>query len=88
MTTEYPRQGTALTGAEVRVLAAIAQGHSIKSAAELLNLAPDTIKSETKRARRRLGANHTGHAIAVAIRTRQLDLDHVFPPVQGGGELS
>lgn len=82
-----PPYGTPLTTGERRVLAAIARGHEIQSAARALGISPDTVKGLSRRARRRLGASHTAHAIALAIATRQLPAEVARGTAPGGGEL-
>lgn len=50
------------------ILQELSHGHDIDEAAERLNLASETIKSHTKRARRALNAKNTLHAVAEALR--------------------
>lgn len=85
--TASPPEGTALTDRERQVLALIAQGHTEETAADALGISFHTVKAEKMRARKRLGARHTPHAIALAIASRQLPAG-VAIPAPGGGELS
>jgi DNA-binding CsgD family transcriptional regulator len=52
---------------EVAVLEYAAQGLSARETALALGVTPETVKSQAKTARMRLGARNTTHAVALAI---------------------
>ena len=60
-------EGTELTREEVRVLRLLARGHTIAETAEILGKGSETVKSQARVARGRLGARNTTHAVAIAI---------------------
>lgn len=60
--------GDRLTPAESRCLQAASRGLEVTEAAVLLGIAPDTVKTHLKHARRRLRAKNTAHACCEAIR--------------------
>lgn len=59
-----------LTARELSVLRLMAVGHQIKSAAELLNLGEETVRTHLKKAQAKLGVRNRTHAVAQAIRRR------------------
>lgn len=87
-TSSAPVPGTPLTTGELRTLAARARGCTDQQAATVLHVSINTVKTQLKRARLRLGAKSTAHAVALAIGTRQLPAGVALPPTAGGGELS
>lgn len=68
-------KGPRLTAREAEVLSLLALGNSNKEIAEMLNLSPETVRSYTRTARFRLGAKSRSQAIAMALRSGQLDPD-------------
>jgi DNA-binding CsgD family transcriptional regulator len=60
----------ALTPRELSVLRLMSVGHQIKSAATLLNLGEETVRTHLKKAQAKLGVRNRTHAIAQAIRRR------------------
>ncbi|MEI6446247.1 MAG: LuxR C-terminal-related transcriptional regulator [Actinomycetes bacterium] len=71
--------GTALTTRERQVLSMLALGETNQSIASNLGMAPETVRNHTRAARQKLGARSRSHAIAIAVQTRQLDLDGTGP---------
>lgn len=61
---------TALTARELSVLRLMSMGHQIKSAARLLNLGEETVRTHLKKAQAKLGVSNRAHAVAQAIRRR------------------
>jgi DNA-binding CsgD family transcriptional regulator len=57
-----------LTHGETRALAYAAAGYTTPQAARLLGLGDETLKTQLKAAREKLGARNTTHAVAIAIR--------------------
>jgi DNA-binding NarL/FixJ family response regulator len=68
----------------LRVLTLLAQGHDHHTAARVLHVTHDTVKTASARARRRLGALTTAHAVALAIATRQLPAGVAVPATAPG----
>ena len=64
-----------LTPAEIQVLTEYARGGTSTDVAERLFLAPTTVRTHTKTARRRLRATSNVHLLALAIRTGDVVLD-------------
>jgi DNA-binding CsgD family transcriptional regulator len=63
---------------ERAALALAAHGLNTETIAEALGVSPDTAKSNLKRARDRLSARNTAHAVALAIRDGLIDMgEHV-----------
>lgn len=60
-------EGTELTPAEKKVLRLIAMGLDHMEIAERLGKSYETVRRQSKKARRRLKANTTAHAVAIAI---------------------
>jgi DNA-binding CsgD family transcriptional regulator len=60
----------ALTARELSVLRLMSVGHQIKSAANLLNLGEETVRTHLKKAQAKLGVSNRAHAVAQAIRRR------------------
>jgi len=71
--------GAPLTTRERQVLSMLALGETNQSIASNLGLAPETVRNHTRAARQKLGARSRSHAIAIAVQTRQLDLDGTGP---------
>jgi LuxR family transcriptional regulator len=59
--------GTELTKAEVKALRCVARGLTLQEAADELHKGRETIKSQIRMARGRLGAKNTTHAVAIAL---------------------
>ena len=64
-----------LTDREREVLTLLALGETNKTIAEKLHISPETVRAHTRSARLRLGARSRSHAIALALRSGQLELD-------------
>lgn len=62
------RRTAALSGAELRVLALVAEGSSTEEAAEELSLSPHTVRTHLRNVMRKLEASSRAHAVAIAIR--------------------
>jgi DNA-binding CsgD family transcriptional regulator len=56
-----------VTPAEVRVLTAIARGHTAKEVAHRIGISPHTAREHVKSLRRKLGAKTAAHAVAIAL---------------------
>lgn len=56
------------TAAELDVLRCAADGHSVPETALLLAKGDTTVKNQLMRARLKLGAKNTTHAVAIALR--------------------
>jgi len=63
-----------LTSREAEVLGLVAAGLQGAAIATQLILSPETIKSHVQNAMTKLGAHTRAHAVAIALRTGQLDL--------------
>jgi len=59
---------------ERAALALAANGLSTETAAHALGVAPETMKTNLKRARDRLSARNTAHAVAIAIQRGLIDV--------------
>lgn len=70
-TDEPPAQ---LSGREREVLTLFALGATGPEIAERLFLSPETVRTHTRRARDKLAARSRSHAIALAVKTRQIDV--------------
>ena len=57
-----------LTSREVRVLQTVAQGHSNKSVASVLDVSEETVKAHMKAIMSKLYANDRTHAVAIALK--------------------
>lgn len=64
-----------LTAREREVLSLIALGDSYPEVAAKLHLSPETVRNYTRSAREKLGARSRAHAITLALRSGQIDLD-------------
>jgi DNA-binding CsgD family transcriptional regulator len=62
-----------LTSREREVLTRLARGSNAIAIAEVATLSPETIRTHTRNAMRKLGAHSRPHAIALAIKQRQID---------------
>ena len=56
------------TPSQLRVLAALSHGVDQRGAAELLGITFETVKTQLRDAKRRLGCKTTAHAVAEALR--------------------
>ncbi len=83
-TPRLPVPGTPLTKREKDVLALHAQGLEAAEVAARLAVSPNAVKALSYRARKRLGARNTVHAVALAIASRQLPAG-VAQPNPGSG---
>ena len=68
-------EGAELTEREREVLTLLALGETNQTIAKQLNLSPETIRAHTRSARDRLGARSRSHALVLAMRQGQLNLD-------------
>lgn len=68
------RRSSALSSAELRVLALVAEGSSTEEAAELLSLSPHTVRTHLRNVMRKLEASSRAHAVAIAIRESAIKL--------------
>jgi DNA-binding CsgD family transcriptional regulator len=66
-----------LTEREREVLGFVASGLQSVEIAERLVLSPETIKSHVQNAMTKLGAHTRAHAVAIALRTREIHLHDV-----------
>jgi DNA-binding CsgD family transcriptional regulator len=57
-----------LSPQQLRILTALAQGATYPTAAERFGVGTETVKTQTKLIREKLGARNTTHAVAIAIR--------------------
>ena len=57
-----------LTGRELTSIALMAEGMTMEDAAQALDVSRETFKSNLKRARDRIGAKNTAHAVAICFR--------------------
>ena len=64
---------------ELRVLVRYAQGAKAKEQAREMGIHYRTVEKYAKRARKKLGAKTTPHAIAVALRLGHISLNDLFP---------
>ena len=64
-----------LTNREREVLTLLALGETNQTIAERLHLSPETVRAHTRSARLRLGAKSRSHAIALALKSGQLEFD-------------
>jgi DNA-binding NarL/FixJ family response regulator len=62
------RRTSALSDAELRVLALVADGSSTEAMAEELSLSPHTVRTHLRNVMRKLEASSRAHAVAIAIR--------------------
>lgn len=62
-----------LTKRQRETLQLLADGHSTEEAAHRLDLSAETVRTHTKALLARLGARDRAHAVAIAIRTGQID---------------
>jgi DNA-binding CsgD family transcriptional regulator len=63
-----PTEGRDLSIAEVKVLVCLSHGLTMEMTAEMLEVGYETVASEARSARVKLGAKNTAHACARAIR--------------------
>jgi two-component system nitrate/nitrite response regulator NarL len=64
--------GPALTAREREILQLLAEGLSLEAIAEQLFLSPETVRTHTRNARRKLGARTRTEAVVAAMRTSQI----------------
>jgi two-component system NarL family response regulator len=62
-----------LTRRQRQILQLLAEGESIRVAAEQLELSEETVKTHTKNILARLGARNRPHAVAIALREALID---------------
>lgn len=74
--TEHPRRArrTRLSVRERQVFSMLALGATGLEVAEALYLSPETVRSHTRTARRKLGARTRSQALALAIKSGQIDV--------------
>jgi DNA-binding CsgD family transcriptional regulator len=63
-----PNSTLNLSAHQVRVLEMMSQGHDQAAIAEIVGTSYQSVKITSKEARRKLGANNSVHAVAIAIR--------------------
>ncbi len=68
------RRTAALSDAELRVLALVADGSSTEEVALALSLSPHTIRTHLRNLMRKLEASSRAHAVAIAIREAAIEL--------------
>jgi len=68
------RRTAALSSAELRVLALVAEGRSTEEAAEALSLSPHTVRTHLRNVMRKLQASSRAHAVAIAMREAAIGL--------------
>ena len=66
-------KGAMLTKRQRETLQLLADGHSTHEVAKRLNLSAETVRTHTKALLARLGARDRAHAVAIALRTGQID---------------
>lgn len=64
---------SSLTKRQRETLQLLADGHSTEEAALRLHLSAETVRTHTKATLARLGARDRAHAVAIALRTGQID---------------
>ncbi|MFB7671657.1 LuxR C-terminal-related transcriptional regulator [Kitasatospora purpeofusca] len=69
------RPGQPLTAVEVEALQYAAEGHTAEQTARRLRISRAAVLDRTAAARTKLQARSTTHAVVLAYRTGQLDLD-------------
>jgi PAS domain S-box-containing protein len=69
-----PGRPVALTDRERQVLTKLALGASGADIAKELYLSPETVRTHTRRAREKLGARSRSQAIALALKSGQIDV--------------
>jgi len=57
-----------LTGQEIRIVGFMADGYTVKTIAEIMNLSPHTVETHGKTARAKTGAKNVAELVAIAIR--------------------
>jgi DNA-binding NarL/FixJ family response regulator len=67
------RSGRQLTFREREVLTLLARGANAEVIAEQLTLSAETVRTHARNAMRKLGASSRPHAVALAIKLRQID---------------
>jgi PAS domain S-box-containing protein len=72
-TDELSMSAEELTSREREVLTLLARGSSARAIAEAATLSPDTVRTHVRNAMKKLGARSRPHAIALAIRHREID---------------
>jgi len=68
------RRTSALSSAELRVLALVAEGGSTEATAEALSLSPHTVRTHMRNVMRKLEASSRAHAVAIAIRESAIEV--------------
>lgn len=69
-----PRRTAALSSAELRVLALVAEGGSTEETADALSLSPHTVRTHMRNVMRKLEASSRAHAVAIALRESAIDI--------------
>ena len=70
-----PKPRGRLTEREREVLSLLATGATLEEIATRLTLAQSTVKTHLRNAHTRLGARHRAHALAIAIRDGEIDVE-------------
>ncbi|MBB4660974.1 LuxR C-terminal-related transcriptional regulator [Conexibacter arvalis] len=68
------RRTAALSEAELRVLALVAEGRSTEAVAAALSLSPHTVRTHLRNVMRKLEASSRAHAVAIAIREEAIQV--------------
>ena len=77
-----------MTKREAEVLLQFAQGAGARSAADALGVGVETINTHLDRARRKLAARNTTHAVAIAIRSGLVVSLSGDPPLTNANDVS
>jgi DNA-binding CsgD family transcriptional regulator len=70
-----PESGGLLSPREREVLTLLASGATVEQIATELSVSPTTAKTHLRNAGRKLGARHRAHALAIALRTGEIELN-------------
>lgn len=77
-----PAPRTRLTDRERKVMVGIANGRPVRRIAAELGIAPETVRNDAARARRRLAAGTDAQAVALLVALRQIDLHELDFPME------
>lgn len=72
------KQKIILTPRQKTVLQYLANGLTQKEIAVLMNLAAATIKNHIQKAKRKLHAQTSAHAVAIAITLKEVNVDIIY----------
>lgn len=71
------RRSNVLSATERYTLALIARGETVEGVAEREGKSRETVKTQQKNIRRKLGARNSAHAVALALRAGELELEEL-----------